>query len=86
MSENSKSNKQISTKALNIKYIDKSMNVNTLNMNSNNGVIGPKTTKTKRYKTYDLAKQRYVNYVDPYGRPRNDYTNSTLALGSTPRW
>ena len=40
-------------------------NMNNTNLTNDFGVINPKVT---RFKAYDLVKERYVNYVDQYGR------------------
>jgi hypothetical protein len=63
MSGNSNNTKlQISNDPLTNIYTN---NMNNTNLTQDFGVINPKAT---RYKAYDLIKERYVNYVDQYGR------------------
>jgi hypothetical protein len=52
------------------------------NLTQNFGVINPKAA---RYKAYDLVKERFVNYVDQYGRTaRRLYKQYIDILGYEP--
>ena len=43
-----------------------------------NNVIQP---KSKRYKGYDLVKERYINYTNPYGRTAKRLYKQYISIG-----
>ena len=56
-------------------------NMNNTNLTNDFGVINPKVT---RFKAYDLVKERYVNYVDQYGRTAKRLYKQYISIGLDP--
>ena len=73
MSENSKNNNLQNYSNFYDTYMD-----NTNLTQSIGDVINP---KAKRFKAYDLIKERYVNYINPYGRTAKRLYKQYIGIG-----
>ena len=52
-----------------------------MSKNNNSNVVIATKPKPKTYKAYDIAKQRYVNYTNPYGKTAKRLYKQYISIG-----